>query len=164
MKIQFQINSLIMSQFNAIQFSEIDNNQLETIKALTENSNLKCEKIVSELREEFDDGQIQAENLLLYLPIWDDSWEPYGNFEYLFNNKDYLEWKKIICDQYEELAIQFPKEEDKAKKRQEFYRLENTPNRLYSREDNVSFFNARIKELRKELYPYCVDNPMKGFI
>ena len=149
--------------FNTMTFSEIkDKSKLETIKVITKNSYLLFNNFIEKSYSVIDPAGSSTEyDLTISLPEHDQSFNPYSNFEYLFNHDKYIKWKEMIIAKLPELADEFPIAENKAKTRQELYRKDSELKRymdnskrysLQRNDDHIQSIQQRITELRQELY------------
>lgn len=162
MKVSFHIGTHNFGDLNTMIFWEIkDESQLENIKLITRNSALLANTHI-ESRKEIS----ATHNLTIYLPDWDQNYNPSGNFEYLFEHVNYLEWKKVIITKFPDLADQFPVAEKKVKNQQELYQTEHLL--MHYRNERYGFYrNAEyIGKLQKrvaELQDVCNPESNPGF-
>jgi len=165
------IGSSHIGEANTITFWKIkDRAQLEAIKLITNTSDLLFNLFGEDsYTASGPEESYTAHNLTIYLPSHDKSFEPYGDFEYLFTNNKYLNWKKMITAEFPGLSDQFIVAEKITKTRQELYQSEDQLKSYTEESERYSFFHRdayiqslqqripllqqRITELRRELYP-----------
>jgi hypothetical protein len=159
MRISFNIGS-DSGKVNTITFARIkDEAQLKTIKLITKNSKLLFNGLKGVSYPINGAENYTAYDLTIYLPHHDESFNSYGNFEYLFKHDKYSNWKTMIIAKFPELSEQFAVAEKETKNRQELYQSEkelksyqeNERYRFYPIEDRIKSLQHRITQLRQEL-------------